>query len=102
MLNAETDVLSDKLSNIFILAEAVDDVLDIGLIPGLYSVQPAALNNPLQTYGMEIFISNKNKKWIFVIFIPTGLQEIYFNFYNGYDDGTTGWNGWRKVVPLSV
>lgn len=61
----------------------------------MYKVDSGTLNNPCGNYGVEIFLKDPSGGWIFAIIIPTSLEAVYFDFYNGY--GYNGWIGWRKI-----
>ena len=88
--------LNSEIGNIFVIPDSTKpDALYNGSASGMYKVNSGTLNNPCGNYGVEIFLKDPSGGWIFVIIIPTSLEAVYFDFYNGY--GYNGWIGWRKI-----
>ena len=67
---------------------------------GFMSCGPNTRNLPIATYGMALTCKDPVGNWIFVFFLPTSLESLYVNFYNGYSGDSAGWTGWNSV-PLS-
>ena len=63
---------------------------------GFMSCGPNTRNLPIATYGMALTCKDPAENWIFVFFLPTSLESLYVNFYNGYND-TNSWTGWHNI-----
>ena len=63
---------------------------------GFMSCGPNTRNLPIATYGMALTCKDPVGNWIFVFFLPTSLESLYVNFYNGYNDANS-WTGWHNV-----
>ena len=57
---------------------------------------PNTRNLPIATYGMALTCKDPAGNWIFVFFLPTSLESLYVNFYNGYNDANS-WTGWHNI-----
>ena len=60
------------------------------------SCGPNTRNLPIATYGMALTCKDPAGNWIFVFFLPTSLESLYVNFYNGYNDANS-WTGWHNI-----
>ena len=63
---------------------------------GFMSCGPNTRNLPIATYGMALTCKDPAENWIFVFFLPTSLESLYVNFYNGYNDANS-WTGWHNI-----
>lgn len=63
---------------------------------GFMSCGPNTRNLPIATYGMALTCKDPAGNWIFVFFLPTSLESLYVNFYNGYNDANS-WTGWHNI-----
>lgn len=101
--NAED--ISQQNSNIpsitFTIRPGLKDILDPLNKSGVYDTNPETINLPLHTYGRAIISKNPESLWVFVEFLPTDLNAIYFCFYNGYSQ-PAGWSEWKKIPSQSI
>lgn len=72
------------------------DILSTSNNSGVYNVDPTVINTPVSTYGKAVVSKTIDNNWIFVEFLPTSLNEIYYNFYNTYGESPV-WSGWKKI-----
>lgn len=100
-LTAAVNSVNNNLSNLFTLnGYPYDSILYVdSTVRGFYSCDMDLKDLPVSRYGMALVCQNASGKWIFIIFIPTSVDALYLNFYNGYGD-SSGWSGWYNV-PLT-
>lgn len=98
---SDITTLNNNLSNLFTLnGYPYDSILYVdSTVRGFYSCDMDLKDLPVSRYGMALVCQNASGKWIFIIFIPTSVDALYLNFYNGYGD-SSGWSGWYNV-PLT-
>ena len=87
--------LYSEMKKVFIMREApYDDILFINEnVYGVMSCGPNMRNLPIATYAMSLTCKNSSGNWVFVFFLPTSLESLYVNFYNG----TKSWTGWHNI-----
>lgn len=101
-MEQDIEQLNSNIPSItFTIRPGLRDILDPSNKSGVYETNLAVLNLPLSAYGRAIISKNQENKWIYVEFLPTDLNTIYFNFYNGYSD-IPGWIGWKKIPFQSI
>ena len=101
LLNSEKVNKNDVSHMAFSLGEELTDALDLKNKSGIYITGPTTVNLPNGgTYGQINISKNIDNSWVFVQFLPTGLQSIYYNFYNGY--GEANWSGWVKILTQKM
>ncbi len=102
---AQGKALMDKYTQLYSESKKVfitrdhpyNDILFVNEnVYGFMSCGPNTRNLPIATYGMALTCKDPAENWIFVFFLPTSLESLYVNFYNGYNDANS-WTGWHNI-----
>ena len=102
---AQGKALMDKYTQLYSESKKVfitrdhpyNDILFVNEnVYGFMSCSPNTKNLPIATYGMALTCKDPAENWIFVFFLPTSLESLYVNFYNGYNDANS-WTGWHNI-----
>lgn len=96
------DTTNNNLNDMFVLETyPYESILYVdSTVHGFYSCDMTLKDLPVNRYGMALVCQNQSGKWIFIIFVPTSVDGLYLNFYNGYSSDSAGWSGWYNV-PLT-
>lgn len=98
----DISTVNNNLNDMFILETyPYESILYVdSTVHGFYSCDMTLKDLPVNRYGMALVCQNQSGKWIFIIFVPTSVDGLYLNFYNGYSSDSAGWSGWYNV-PLT-
>ena len=101
-LTAAVNSVNNNLNDMFVLETyPYESILYVdSTVHGFYSCDMTLKDLPVNRYGMALVCQNQSGKWIFIIFVPTSVDGLYLNFYNGYSSDSAGWSGWYNV-PLT-
>lgn len=96
--NSQITQLYSESKKVFITRDhPYNDILFVNEnVYGFMSCGPNTRNLPIATYGMALTCKDPAGNWIFVFFLPTSLESLYVNFYNGYNDANS-WTGWHNI-----